>query len=116
MGSGAPRPPGLRPSYALDPAPSSRAPAAPGGGGPLTLPSPPTARIVGPPSGHGPASRVGDPVPLGVPAMAVDRSPYHPSVLPDAPEGREREEELQEALDAAQATPEEGGPAAGHLP
>src|SRR3954467_11838937 len=42
--------------------------------------------------------------------------PYHPSVLPDAPEGRERDEELQEALDAAQATPEEGGPAAGHLP
>src|SRR4051794_10075044 len=37
------------------------------------------------------------------------RRPYHPSVLPDAPEGRERDEELQEALDAAQATPEEGG-------
>src|SRR4051794_21880004 len=41
---------------------------------------------------------------------------YHPSVLPDAPERRKRDEELQEALDAAQATPEEGGPAAGHLP
>src|SRR3954462_10505648 len=51
------------------------------------------------------------------PDPAVEPSyPYHPSVLPDAPEGREREEELQEALDAAQATPEEGGPAAGHLP
>jgi putative transposase len=44
------------------------------------------------------------------------RPPYHPSVLPDAPERRKRDEELQEALDAAQATPEEGGPAAGHLP
>src|SRR3954453_19386966 len=74
MGSGAPRPPGLCSSYAFDPAPSSRAPAAPEGRGLLTLPSPPTARIVGPPSGHGPAPRAGDPVPLGVPAMAVDRS------------------------------------------
>src|SRR3954449_6862631 len=44
------------------------------------------------------------------------RQPYHPSVPPDAPEGWERDEELQEALDAAQATPEEGGSAAGHLP
>src|SRR4051794_37136144 len=41
---------------------------------------------------------------------------YHPSVLPDAPERRKRDEELQEALDAAQAAPDEGGPATGRLP
>src|SRR3954452_9533679 len=42
--------------------------------------------------------------------------PCHPSVQPDAPEGWQRDQELKEALDAAQAAPEGGGPAAGHLP
>src|SRR3954471_25022435 len=42
--------------------------------------------------------------------------PCHLSVLPDAPEGWQRDQELKEALDAAQAAPEEGGSAAGHLP
>src|SRR3954451_10168463 len=43
-------------------------------------------------------------------------APCHLSVLPDAPEGWQRDQELKEALDAAQAAPEEGGSAAGHLP
>jgi hypothetical protein len=49
-----------------------------------------------------------------LPSWEVPRS-YHLSVLPDAPEWRDRGKELQQALDAAQATLEERGQAAGEL-
>jgi hypothetical protein len=48
-------------------------------------------------------------------SAGIGELPHHPSVLPDAPEGWERDQELKETLDAAQATLEEGGSAAGHL-
>src|SRR3954468_24612412 len=49
-----------------------------------------------------------------VPGRVAVSPPCHLSVLPDAPEGWQRDQELKEALDAAQAAPEEGGSAAGH--
>src|SRR5215212_10134615 len=42
-------------------------------------------------------------------------SPYHPSVLPDAPKGRDGGKELAQSPNAAQAALEERGQAAGEL-
>src|SRR4051794_21306854 len=47
--------------------------------------------------------------------MRVTPLPYHPSVPPDAPKGRDRGEELEQPPDAAQAALEERGQAAGEL-